>query len=204
VIRIETIGVVEIGLDGTMSQKNRINSIVRQRIRELRLGRKIKLREIAAEAGIPLSSYACMESGHYNLSLDHLFRILGVLEADIRDVWPAETAAVEGPADRLYLMRIQSFRLGELVTLSQADGGALFSVREGHCDIVMYESLSDFLLDRLMLYLEDGRHYPHGMWFERTVENARFCFFLKSDRCPDFVKSMIRRYLVIWSHLFQK
>jgi hypothetical protein len=143
-----------------------------------------------------------MESGHYNISLDHLFRILGALEADISDVWPVETAGVEGTADRLYLHRIQSFRLAEVIALSGGEGGALFAVREDQCDVVIHQSISDFLLDRLILYLEDGRHYSDGVWFERTYGDTSFYFFLKADDCPDFVKAMVRRYLVIWSHVF--
>lgn len=185
-----------------MSEKNKINSIVRHRLRQLRVARKMKLRQIAAQAGIPLSSYACMESGHYNISLDHLFRILGALEADIRDVWPVETAGVESTKDRLYLQRIQSFRLGEIIALSGGEGGALFSVREGDCEVLMHQSLSDFLLDRLILYLEDGRDYSDGIWLKRSCGDTTLHFFLKSDECPDFVKAMVRRYLVIWAHVF--
>jgi len=163
----------------------------------------MKLRQIASQAGIPLSSYACMESGHYNISLDHLFRILGVLEADIRDVWPVETAGIEGTSDRLYLQRIQTFRLGEILSLSGGEGGALFTVSEGQCTVLMHQSLSDFLLDRLILYLEDGRRYSHGIWFEREYGDASYHFFLKGERCPEFVKSMVQRYLVIWSQVFK-
>lgn len=185
-----------------MIEKNKVNCMVRRKLRQLRLSKKMKLRQISNEAGIPLSSYACMESGHYNISLDHLFRILGALEADIGDVWPVETAAVEGTADRVYLQRIQNFRLGEIISLSGGEGGALFSVREGQCDVVMHQALSDFLLDRLILYLEDGRDYSEGVWFERSLGDRSFRFFLKASHCPDFVKAMIRRYLVIWSHVF--
>jgi transcriptional regulator with XRE-family HTH domain len=185
-----------------MSEKNRINSMVRRKLRQLRVNRKMKLRQIATQAGIPLSSYACMESGHYNISLDHLFRILGALDADIGDVWPVETVGVGGVADRLYLQRIQNFRLSEIIALSGAEGGALFAVRKGHCEVVLHQSLSDFLLDRLILYLEDGRNYSEGIWLERSYGDTTLHFFLKSGNCPDFVKAMVRRYLVIWSHLF--
>ena len=186
-----------------MTEKNKINCLVRRKLRQLRLGKKLKLRQIATQAGIPLSSYACMESGHYNISLDHLFRILGALEADIRDVWPVETTGVADEADRLYLKRIQSFRLSEILSLSGGEGGALFAVRKGRCGVLMHDNLSDFLLDRLILYLEDGRRYSRGMWFERTCGDVVYSFFLKAEHCPDFVKSMIYRYLVIWSHVFE-
>ena len=185
-----------------MDEKSKINSMVRRKLKELRLRKGLKLREIAARAGIPLSSYACMEAGHYNLSLDHLFRILGVLEVDIAEVWPVETAAVDSISDQLYLHRIQSFRLGEVITLSGAEGGALFTIRDGQSDVVMHQSLSDFLLDRLLIYLEDGRDYSHGIWFQREHRDTHFLFFLKTSHCPDFVTSIVRRYMVIWSHVF--
>lgn len=185
-----------------MNEKNKINGMVRRKLREMRLTKKLKLRQIASEAGIPISSYACMEAGQYNISLDHLFRILGALEADIHDVWPVENTGVEGTNDRLYLQRIQSFRLGEIIALSGAEGGALFTVRKGTCRVVMHQAVSDFLLDRLILYLEDGRSYPEGVWLERSYGDTTLHFFLKANNCPDFVKSMIRRYLVIWTHLF--
>jgi hypothetical protein len=143
-----------------------------------------------------------MEAGHYNLSLDHLFRILGVLDADIADVWPVETAAVDGISDYPYLHRIQSFRLGEVIKLSEAEGAALFTLRDGRSDVVMHQSLSDFLMDRLLLYLENGQDYSHGIWFEREHEDTKFFLFLKAAGCPDFVKSMVNRYMVIWSHIF--
>lgn len=176
--------------------------MVRRKLRQLRLAKKMKLRQVSSQAGIPLSSYACMESGHYNISLDHLFRILGVLEADIRDVWPVETVGVDGTSDRLYLQRIQSFRLSEIISLSGSEGGALFRIREGKCDVVLHQAVSDFLLDRLILYLEDGRSYSRGVWFERSRRGISYLLFLKADDCPDFVKAMVRRYLVIWSHVF--
>jgi transcriptional regulator with XRE-family HTH domain len=185
-----------------MTDKNKINCMVRRKLRQLRLTKKMKLRQIAHQTGIPLSSYACMESGHYNISLDHLFKILGALEADISDVWPVEIAGVEGTTDPLYLQRIQSFRLGEIIALSGAEGAALFAVREGECQVLMHQSVSDFLLDRLILYLEDGRTYEEGIWLERSYGKSSFQFFLKANHCSDFVKSMIRRYLVIWSHVF--
>ncbi len=75
-----------------MPSRNKINELVRLRIREIRKSKKVKVRQIAAQAEMPYSSYASMECGFYNINLANLFRILGALDTDIREVWPAETA----------------------------------------------------------------------------------------------------------------
>ena len=111
-----------------MSEKNSVNNFVRHKIRRMRKSKKLKIREIATLASMPYSSYAPMESGFYNINLDHLFRILGALEVDIREVWPAETLASEFDDCELYLQKIQQFRLSEIISLSEAEGAALFSV----------------------------------------------------------------------------
>ena len=156
-----------------------------------------------AKTGIPVSSYACMETGRYNISLDNLFRILGALDADISEVWPFEVAG-PGEDTRLYHLRIQQFRLNELVSLSGAEGGAVFSLVDGKCQVLLEEHLSDFLLDRLVLYLEDGIDYPHGHWFHRKHRGVALFVFLKAEKCPEYVTQLARRYLVVWSHIFDQ
>ncbi|MBI2821516.1 MAG: helix-turn-helix transcriptional regulator [Acidobacteria bacterium] len=185
-----------------MAKDRVVNSCVRQKLRELRRSKKISLQELAGRAGIPSSSYACMEGGFYNISLDNLFRILGVLEVDIREVWPPETIAAQALGDSFYLRKIQEFRLSEVVSLSHAEGAALFSLRSGKCSVVLHEHLSDFLLDRLILYLEDGRRYEHGLWFEKKKGDATFILFLKTQDSPDYVRKVIEHYMVIWANLF--
>ena len=155
-----------------MSSTNYINELIRLRIREIRKSKKIKVREIAAQLEIPYSSYASMEGGFYNINLDNLFRILGVLDIDIRELWPAESTLVEAAEDRLYLQRIQQFRLGEIISLSGAEGGALFSVKDEKCHLLIHQGVSDFLLDRLIFYLEDGLPYTDGQWFHKTHKGA--------------------------------
>ena len=67
-----------------------VNAFVRKRLRELRTQKGLTLRKIATLTGVPLSSYACMETGQYRIHLDFLHRVLRVLEADISEIWPAE------------------------------------------------------------------------------------------------------------------
>jgi transcriptional regulator with XRE-family HTH domain len=170
--------------------------------KELRLARKVGVQELARRVGIPCSSYACMEGGFYNISLDYLFRILGVLDADISEVWPIETVALQNAGDTLYVKKIQEFRLNEIVSLSQAEGAALFSLLGGKCSVLLHEHLSDFLLDRVVLYLEDGRRYDQGVWFEKRKGATTFCFFLKAKNCPDYVGKLLEHYMVIWANVF--
>ena len=180
----------------------RVNSCVRQKIRELRMNKKLNMQEVALRAGIPSSSYACMEGGYYNISLDNLFRILGVLDVDISQVWPLETAAVETAGHPLYLRRIQEFRLSEVVSLSDAEGAAFFSIQHGKCSILLHQNVSDFLLDRLVLYLEDGRRYEQGMWFQKQDGDTTYCLFLKAQDCKEYVRMLIDHYMVVWASVF--
>jgi transcriptional regulator with XRE-family HTH domain len=187
-----------------MPAKNTINELVRLRIREIRKSKKVKVRQIAAQAEMPYSSYASMECGFYNINLDNLFRILGALDTDIREVWPAETAMNKVEETRLYLERIQQFRLGEIISLSGTEGAALFRVQGDTCKILLHQGLSDFLLDRLIFYLEDGLPYPHGLWFEKTSQGSDFRFFMKGGSCPEFLSTLIQKYLSIWAEVYLK
>lgn len=65
-----------------------INNYVGDCIRQIRIAKEIKVQDIARHAGIPASSYSCLEGGRYKINLDNLFRILQALDADISDVWP--------------------------------------------------------------------------------------------------------------------
>jgi len=144
-----------------------------------------------------------MEGGYYNISLDNLFRILGVMGADIAEVWPSETAAAED-ANPIQLRRIQEFRISEIINLSAAEGAALFSVHGRRSKVLLQQNLSDFLLDRLCLYIEDGREYGDGLWFRKDLGSTCFIFFLKGKSCPDYLRKLIAQYLVIWSNLFSQ
>lgn len=71
-----------------MHSKGPINNFVCKNLRQIRIGKGIKVLEVAKKTGIPASSYSCLEWGRYKLNLDNLFRILHAIEADITDVWP--------------------------------------------------------------------------------------------------------------------
>lgn len=179
-----------------------INDLVRSRIRRLRTARGIGVTELAARAGLPVSSYASLESGAYRFTLDNLFRILGALDVGIEDVWPVESEGIRVTDETLYLKRVQEFRLGEIVSLSGAEGCALLAEREGHCSIVTSLHLSDVFTDRLILHLEQGQRLGGGQWYESKYRDISFHFFLKTAGCPEFVEAMIETYMINWSAVF--
>jgi len=150
-----------------------------------------------------MGSYANMERGFYRISLDNLFLILGVFDADIREVWPAESAGTEAYDQRIYRRRIQQFRLGEIVSLSSAEGAALFRIRNSRCRLLLEQNLSDFLLDRLHFYLEEKRNFSGGIWLRKESGESEYALFLKADRCPPYVKKLANDYLSIWANLFE-
>ena len=76
-----------------------VNRFVCESVRLGRLERGLSMRQTAERAGIPLGSYCCLESGRYRMSLENLFRILSVLEMDIRAAWPS--AAEPWPIERV-------------------------------------------------------------------------------------------------------
>ena len=55
------------------------------RLRELRKERRLTQAELARQIGIQQSDLSRMEKGEYRVSLDNLFKILGVFELDLAD-----------------------------------------------------------------------------------------------------------------------
>ncbi len=186
-----------------MSSSNSINKFVCRKIKEIRISQKIGLRELAYRAGIPVSSYASVETGAYRIHLDNLFRILGILEIDITDVWPTEAIGARTCNDELlYFKRLQEFRMNEVISLSEAEGGAFLALSDKKCRVLMRQDISDFLLDRLALYFESGQTYDQGVWWHKKIGKTTFHFFLKVSSCPNFVSQMVSHYIINWSALF--
>ena len=69
-----------------MNSKGPINNFVCKSLRNIRIGKGVKVLDVARRTRIPASSYSCLEWGRYKLNLDNLFRILHALDADI-DEW---------------------------------------------------------------------------------------------------------------------
>ncbi len=180
-----------------------VNERIRLRVREIRLHRQVTMTDLAARMGMPISSYASMETGKCRISLDHLYGILGALDTDINDVWPALNAA--GCQSRLYLRRRQEFRLNELIVLSGAEGGAIFHLQGARCQVLFHEQLSDFLIDRLLLSLESGREYGAGNWMSREDGPDTVHLFLKAEHgLPEYITRLAEKYLTLWSRLIRQ
>jgi len=180
-----------------------VNEHVRARIKRIRLEKRLKLVDAASRSGLAVSSYGCMESGFYKINLDNLFRILGALDADISDVWPVETVVSEAESSPAQQLRAQAFRFNEVVSLSRAEGAALFRVRENRCNVLFQQTLDDVLVERLILQLEAGNRSVKGAWFQKQRLGSLFVLFLKVKQCPSYVGKLAEDYLTIWSQALQ-
>ena len=185
-----------------MRRNKCVNDAVRVKIRELRKARGITIRELCHQIGMPIGSYGCLESGSYNITLENLHRIVNVLGVDISEVWPYDRPEKVASYEASQLKKMQEFRLAEVVTLAGAEGGALFARRGGKCSVLLHRNLSQFLVERLTLYLEDDLVYREGFWFERNWGKTTYYFFLKARNCPAFVQKMLERDRVIWASAF--
>jgi transcriptional regulator with XRE-family HTH domain len=67
------------------------------RLRELRKERGLTQAELARQIGIQQSDLSRMEKGEYRVSLDNLFKILGVFDLDLADFFgdPSENTELE-------------------------------------------------------------------------------------------------------------
>lgn len=70
------------------------------RLRRLRRGRKLTQADLARQIGIQQSDLSRMEKGEYRVSLDNLFKILGVFDVKMADFFGDAAAAQAGVASR--------------------------------------------------------------------------------------------------------
>jgi len=73
------------------------------RLRQLRKDRGLTQAELARQIGIQQSDLSRMEKGEYRVSLDNLFKILGVFDLDLADFFGDDaksTDAVQQPLSR--------------------------------------------------------------------------------------------------------
>jgi transcriptional regulator with XRE-family HTH domain len=82
-----------------MAQKAQIGSLevaaIGDRLRELRRERGLTQAELARQIGIQQSDLSRMEKGEYRVSLDNLFKILGVFDLDLADFFGEKAATSE-------------------------------------------------------------------------------------------------------------
>ncbi len=185
-----------------MTSRWAINDFVRKRLRNLRLARGLSGKEFASRLGIPRTSYVSLETGAYNFKLDVLFKALAILEADIQDIWPEDREASAIAQNPLHLRRIQEFRLTEVVSLAEADGGCVLRLEGGSASVLMSTGLNQSYLERLCLYLEDGRLMQDGYWFERVRRNRTFYLYVKASSFPNHLQPVARHYMSVWASFF--
>lgn len=79
--------------------RRRQTIFVGSKIRQLRKERSLTQAELAQRIGVQQSDLCRMENGEYKVSLDTLFKILGVFGMDIGEFF-REEAALDVPADK--------------------------------------------------------------------------------------------------------
>jgi transcriptional regulator with XRE-family HTH domain len=94
------------GKDGQLAaQKAQLNSpqvaAIGSRLRELRKGRGLTQAELARQIGIQQSDLSRMEKGEYRVSLDNLFKILGVFDLDLADFFGDTSKPADAPQQPL-------------------------------------------------------------------------------------------------------
>ncbi len=82
-----------------MAEKAQIGSLevaaIGSRLRELRKERGLTQAELARQIGIQQSDLSRMEKGEYRVSLDNLFKILGVFDLDLADFFGDQSEKTE-------------------------------------------------------------------------------------------------------------
>lgn len=185
-----------------MGKKWLINEYVRKKLKELRQSKGLTASEVAERLGLPRTSYVSMESGAYNIKLDHVYRVLAVLDADILDVWPQPDERSELAVNRSHLLNIQRFRLNEVLHMSGSAGGILLARRGGRVRVAMQAGLSDYFVDRLVYYLEDNTCFKPGSWFDLKGRHSGYFLYLRAENVPRHVEQLIEHYLSVWASFF--
>ena len=81
------------------------------RMRELRKARGYTQAELARQIGIQQSDLSRMEKGEYRVSLDSLFKILGVFDLDLADFFGDKPSALESVQQPLSQQDMQTLHM---------------------------------------------------------------------------------------------
>ena len=144
-----------------------------------------------------------MEAGHYAISLENLSRILNALEADISEVWPHPSEAIDGGYRESHSIQIQRLRLEEVLSLSGAEAGALIALEGDQGRLLLAQGIEDKEAARIVDALARGVPPSEGLCFGAGKPGMRFVVFLRASHCPEFVRQLIRHYLIIWMRVFE-
>lgn len=186
----------------SVAAKPSVNDFIRRKIREIRLSRQMAMTEVAANLGIPVSSYAALEYGECRINVESLFRILGALRAQITDIWPMEASVRVTARDEFHMRCIQEFRLNELVSLFEAEGATLLRVRCQAVTVLLQDGLTEEALQRIPFYVRMGRIEWKGFVFTQCRNSTVFHLFVKGGRTSPVARQLARIYLKDWAVLF--
>src|SRR5262245_26038350 len=81
--------------------KRRQQFLVGSKIRELRKARSLTQAELAGKIGIQQSDLCRMETGEYKVSLDTLFRVLGIFGMNIGEFFQEAAGAADGTEEEI-------------------------------------------------------------------------------------------------------
>ena len=84
------------------------------RLRRLRKERHLSQTELARQIGIQQSDLSRMEKGEYRVSLENLFKILGVLELDVTEFFQGQAEAAR-PAPAMQPLSQQDMQAMQLL-----------------------------------------------------------------------------------------
>ena len=189
--------------ESILSARRSVNNAIRRKLRQIRKRKGLGLAEISSRAGMPLSSYACMEAGHYAISLENLSRILSALEVDIGTVWPHPSEAIEQSTRKSHSVQVQRLRLEEVLSLSGAQAGALVALEGDQGRLLLEQGLEEEEATRIVDSLARRVTLSEGICFGAGDAGNQFVVFLRTKNCPDFVRQLIRHYLIIWMRVFE-
>lgn len=175
---------------------------IRLRLRNIRLSRRISVRELATLCRIPPSSYSAIENGYYACNLQNLYQILDALGADISEVWPyAGLGDAMASNGLLYAIRKQDFRLAELVGILGAESGILCVENQKKVSILLTFGISQEMAVRIAGYIEIGGCLDEV--FSEHVNGRSFHVVL--DQIREMVhRPMVGYYLKVWSDAFTR
>lgn len=71
-----------------MADRTLFEEHVRRRVRLLRQAQGLQSQQLARKAGLSVSTYSCLETGHMRFGIEQLFRVLAAMRVSIGDVWP--------------------------------------------------------------------------------------------------------------------
>lgn len=196
-IRIKTIFIMSSRNSTTRSF--RPNDHVRNKIRSLRQSKQLKLKEVAFNAGMALSSYAALEYGDSPLTVNKLWDVLSALDSGIFAVWPQ---AGRSEADRAELLLFcTQMRLRDLIRVSKAHGAALVKKREQQVAVMLQEGFSRSRLEQIRSVLTKKETEAAGVLFEESRANVTVFLYLDRAKHPEWVKPLAQVYLADWVSL---